>query len=113
MRANYFELVCALSFMSGRGLSEILGVAEFPSCEGKPHEAVVCTGAVEAVVPILCEFEEFFEGVEKIRGMKDTTHLTAAEINQRFSKSANVWARKMLPVNGDDRTTPCRGCVRL
>ena len=28
-RANYFELVCALSFMSGRGLPEILGVAEF------------------------------------------------------------------------------------
>ncbi|CAM9915693.1 unnamed protein product, partial [Ectocarpus fasciculatus] len=28
-RANYFELVCALSFMSGRGLPEILGAAEF------------------------------------------------------------------------------------
>lgn len=37
--------------------------------------------------------------------MKDTAHLTAAEINQRFSKSANVWARKILPVSGDERHT--------
>ena len=104
-RANYFELVCALSFMSGRGLPEILGVAEFSPCQGNPHVAVVSTGAVEAVVPILCEFEEFVKGVERIRGMKDTAHLTAAELNQRFSKSANVWARKILPVNGEDRHT--------
>ncbi|CAN0559404.1 unnamed protein product, partial [Ectocarpus sp. 12 AP-2014] len=87
-RANYFELVCALSFISGRGLPELLGAAEFSPCEGNPHVAVVSTGAVETVVPILCEFEEFFEGLERIRGIKDTAHLTAAEINQRFSKSA-------------------------
>ncbi|CAN0385782.1 unnamed protein product, partial [Ectocarpus sp. 13 AM-2016] len=77
-RTNYFELVCALSFISGRGLPEILGAAGFSPCEGNTHGAVVCTGAVEAVVPILCEFEEFFEGVKRIRGMKDTSHLTAA-----------------------------------
>ena len=37
--------------------------------------------------------------------MKDTANLTAAEVNQRFSKLANVWARKILPDDGGDRYT--------
>jgi len=31
--------------------------------------ACVCAGAVEAVVPISCEFGEFFKGLERVRGM--------------------------------------------
>ena len=49
-RANYFEVACALSFTSGRCLPDILGATEFSPCEGNPHVAVVCAGAVEAVV---------------------------------------------------------------
>lgn len=35
--------------------------------------------------------------------MKDTSRLTAAETNQRYNKSANVAARKLLLLNCSDR----------
>lgn len=35
--------------------------------------------------------------------MKDTSCLTAAETNQRYSKSVNIVARKLLPTDGGRR----------
>ena len=102
-RANYFELACALSFVSGRGVPELLGSAQFLPCEESKRVACVHS-SIAARIPILCEYGDFIEGIERLRGMKDTSRLTAAEINQRYSKSANVSARKLL-VNGGDRHT--------
>lgn len=60
---------------------------------------------LQSKIPILCEFGDFSEGLDRLRGVKDTARLTAAEINQRFSKSANVSARKLLPDDGGARYT--------
>lgn len=104
-RAHYFELACALSFASGLGLPELVGSAvQFsPSCHGT-HEVDIKLGGVEGHpkgttcrVPLLCEYENFVEGVNKLRGMKETFNLTPAEVNHRYSKSANLYARKLLP----------------
>ena len=45
-RANYFELVCALSLISGRGLPELLGSAKFSPCEESGHVGCVYAGSV-------------------------------------------------------------------
>ena len=103
-RAQYFELACALSFVSGRGLPELVrGVVQCsPSDTGSPHEALVehdgCEGSttISFRIPLLCENEHFIEGVKKLRDMKETSHLTPAEVNRRYSKSANLTARKLL-----------------
>lgn len=98
-RPNYFELACALSFVSGRGLAELAGNADFKPGTCGPYEAEVKVGTVARVL-LLCEYDHFIEGLKRLRGMKDTSCLTAAEINQRYSKSANIAARKLLPTDG-------------
>lgn len=101
-RPNYFELACALSFVSGRGLAELAGKYDFsPSTRG-PYEAEVKMGTWTRLL-LLCEYDHFIEGLKRLRGMKDTCSLTAAQINQRYSKSANIAARKLLPADGDRR----------
>lgn len=101
-RPNYFELACALSFVSGRGLAELVANADFsPSTRG-PYESEVMMGTVARVL-LLCEYNHFIEGLTRLRGMKDTSCLTAAQINQRYSKSANIAARKLLPADGHRR----------
>ena len=47
-------------------------------------------------LPILCEYEHFVTGVKRLRGVKDTSHLTLAEVYHQYSKSANLSARKLL-----------------
>ena len=71
-RAHYFELACALSFVSGRGLPELVGTAvQFsPSSHGTYESEVKlgdfegCKGATSRI-PLLCEYEHLIEGVNK------------------------------------------------
>ena len=97
-RANYFELACALSFVSGRALPELVrSVVQFsPSSHGN-HEVHIKVGGGTYRIPLICEYEHFIGGVNRLRGMKDTSRLTPAEVNHRFSKSVNLYARKLLP----------------
>ncbi|CAB1102471.1 unnamed protein product [Ectocarpus sp. CCAP 1310/34] len=98
-RPKCFELACALSFVSGRGLAELAGNTNFSPGTCGPCESEVKMGALTRVL-LLCEYDHFIEGLKRLRGMKDTSCLTAAEINQRYSKSANIAARKLLPTDG-------------
>ena len=82
-RAHSFELACALSFVSGRVLPELVGaVVQFsPSIHG-PYGSQVKHGDLEGYqgtvsrIPLLCEYDHFIEGVHRLRGMKDASHLT-------------------------------------
>lgn len=101
-RANYFEPAYALSFVSGRGLSELVGTSvQFsPSGTDSPHEAGIelsegPIGHSSFRIPLLCDFNHFIEGFDRLRATKSASHLTPAEINQRYSKSANRYARKL------------------
>ncbi|CAM9687992.1 unnamed protein product, partial [Laminaria digitata] len=97
-RAHYFELACALSFVSGRGLPELVrsAVQLSPSSHGT-HEVGIKVGGATCRIPLLCEYEHFIGGVNRLRGMKETARLTPAEVNHTYSKSANLYARKLLP----------------
>lgn len=77
----------------------------FSPCGGSSYAAWIHTGSVTAITPILWESGAFDEGVEGLRGVKDKSDLTAAEKHQRFSKSAIVSAKNLLPENGVDRHT--------
>ncbi|CAM9141554.1 unnamed protein product, partial [Laminaria digitata] len=108
-RAHYFELACVLSFVSGRGLLELVGTAvQYLPSSHVTYEPEVRFGELMEHtvirVPLLCEYEHFINGVKRLRGMKDASHLTPAEVNHRYSKSANLSARKLL-LNG------VAGCV--
>ncbi|CAN0562289.1 unnamed protein product [Laminaria digitata] len=46
-------------------------------------------------VPLLCEYEHFINGIKRLRGMKNASHLTPAEVNHRYSKSANFIGTKV------------------
>lgn len=96
-RANYFELACALSFVSGRGLPELIGAVQFSPSHHGTHEVDVQVGGRTCRIPLLCEYEHFMGGINRLRGMKDTSRLTPAEVNHRFSKSVNLYARELLP----------------
>lgn len=88
-RAHYFKLACALWFVSGRGLPELLGTAvqHLPSSHGT-HESEIIIGDVEGHqgstcrIPLLCEYEHFIGDVSRLRGMKDTSRLTPAEVKK-------------------------------
>ncbi|CAN0244763.1 unnamed protein product, partial [Pylaiella littoralis] len=82
--------------------AELAGNADFSPGARGPCETEVKTGALTRVL-LLCEYDHFIEGLKRLRSMKDISCLTAAEINQRCSKSANIAARKLLPADGDHR----------
>lgn len=44
-RANYFELACALCFVSGRDLAELVGTANLSPSGRSPNESEVKIGA--------------------------------------------------------------------
>ena len=61
-QAHYFELACELSFVSGRGLPELIGtVAQYlPSSHGSYKSDAMLGELVEHNVtraPLLCEYE--------------------------------------------------------
>ena len=90
-RAHYFELTCALPELV-RTAAQYL-----PSSHGTYESEVRLGELVEhnvIRVPLLCEYEHFVNGVKRVRGMKDASHLTPAEVNHRYSTSAHLSARK-------------------
>lgn len=46
--------------------------------------------------PLLCEYGHFIGGPHRLRDLKDTSCCTAAEVNQRHSKSANLDTRRFV-----------------
>ena len=100
-QAHYFELACELSFVRKRGSPELVRtvVQYLPSCHGT-HESDSMLGAlVEHNItraPLLCEYEDIFYGAKRLRGMKDASYLTPAEVNYRGRKSAELLARKLF-----------------
>ncbi|KAG5182760.1 hypothetical protein JKP88DRAFT_245376 [Tribonema minus] len=108
-RAKPFELVCALAFMSGRSLAEILRTAEFAAgkCEHYPElqfRQVVDAASgsngsqpLYTVIPVLCKPLAFLRGLHRLRAMKAVTSMAPTkDIYKGHCKTANTAAKALL-----------------
>jgi hypothetical protein len=100
-RCKYFELVCALAFMSGRSLADIVSVGDF--AKGKPHEHFANSLSFKGpesrshhTLPILCDTATFIQALTKLRRMRPLVHTERRLINNSHSKSANTAVKSML-----------------
>jgi hypothetical protein len=100
-RCKYFELVCALAFMSGRSLADIVSVGDFTS--GKPHKHFANSLSFKSpesnshhTLPILCDTATFLQALERLRKMRPLAHTERRLINNSHSKSANTAVKSLL-----------------
>lgn len=97
-RANYFESSCALSFVSGRGLRELVGTDDFLPATHGPYQSQVEHDAskeskrvLNLLLPLQCDYEHFMEGVNILRtrnsflsGVKCTHTLICDELKRWY-----------------------------
>ena len=90
-----FELACALAFMSGRSLAELLGTGAFTLCNSHgTYRHCILLQSTE--IPLLCDPNTFLAGLQRLRHMRPAASaMTDRQINRSHSKSANA-AVKML-----------------
>ena len=105
-RAKPFELACALAFMSGRSLAEVMATGQFsrslPVC-GLPSSCPNVIFSLKTAdpnshytVPLLCEASSFLTGVHRLRRMTGVEANSCKEINKSHCKTANTAAKSVL-----------------
>ena len=75
-RPKVFELVCALAFMCGRSLAEVMATGQFSSAERERERApypwilfqATSTSRTD-VIPLLCDSHSFLKGLQRLRSM--------------------------------------------
>jgi hypothetical protein len=105
-RPKVFELVCALAFMCGRSLAELMATGQFSSAEREreraPYPWILFQASPTSrtdVIPLLCESHSFLKGLQRLRSMKQVASAASCkDINSRFCKSANTAAKAVLGV---------------
>jgi hypothetical protein len=100
-RCKYFELVCALAFMSGRSLADIVIVGEF--AKGKSHKHFANSLNFKSpesnshhTLPILCDTATFLQALHRLRQMRPLAHTERRLVNNSHSKSANTAVKNLL-----------------
>jgi hypothetical protein len=100
-RCKYFELVCALAFMSGRSLADIVSVGDF--IKGKPHKHFMYSLSFKSsessshhTLPILCDTATFLQALSRLRNMRPLAHTERRLVNNSHSKSANTAVKSLL-----------------
>jgi hypothetical protein len=100
-RCKYIELVCALAFMSGRSLADIVSVGEF--AKGKPHQHFAHSMSFKSpessshhTLPVLCDTVTFLQALKRLRQMRPLAHTERRLINNSHSKSANTAVKSLL-----------------
>ncbi|KAG5182513.1 hypothetical protein JKP88DRAFT_255914 [Tribonema minus] len=105
-RPKVFELVCALAFMSGRSLAELMATSQFSAAEREreraPYPWVLFQASPSSkteVILLLCGSHSFLNGLKRLRSMKQVASAASCKyINSRFCKSANTAAKTVLGV---------------
>ena len=106
-RAKPFELLCALAYMSGRSMAELLCTGEFKQEETELTSCSNCllfrtTGAQPAggvldKVNLLCNAAAFLAGLQRLRACTQIPSETAVKsINRSHCKTANTAAKALL-----------------
>jgi hypothetical protein len=103
-RCKYFELVCALAFMSGRSLADIVSVGDFT--KGRPHKQFANSLTFKSpesnsyhTLPILCDAATFLQALTRLRRVRPLAHTERRLINNSHSKSANTAVKSLLGPN--------------
>jgi Telomere resolvase len=108
-RAKPFELACALAFVSGRSLAELMALGHFSSSEGNSRSKTrsPCPQVLFALqhnrdskqcysIPLLCDNSTFLAGIERLRQMKVVQGKQCKDINKSHCKTANTAAKNLL-----------------
>lgn len=103
-RPKAFELACALAFMCGRSLAELMATGLFSAAKGDhaPHPCVLfqtSSSSSAEVIRLLCASHRFLAGLQRLRDLKQVASAASHKsINSRFCKSANTAAKAVLGV---------------
>ncbi|KAG5181850.1 hypothetical protein JKP88DRAFT_278587 [Tribonema minus] len=105
-RPKVFELVCALAFMCGCSLAELMATGQFSTAEREreraPYPWVLFQASPSSktdVILLLCGSHRFLIGLKRLRSMKQVASAASCKnINSRFCKSANSAAKTVLGV---------------
>jgi hypothetical protein len=107
-RAKPFELVCALAFVSGRSLAELMALGHFSISIGdnSSNTGSACPEVLFALhnsgpanccsIPLLCDNSTFLAAVDRLRQMKVVQGKECKDINKSHCKTANTAAKTML-----------------
>jgi hypothetical protein len=98
-RAHYFEVVCALAFMSGRSLGEILVSGKFQKITADAYSARYTYphsyGGDTVTIPLLCDYHTFTAALNSLRQRKDFSNVSERALSQAHTKSANLAMRRL------------------
>jgi hypothetical protein len=98
-RAHYFEIACALAFMSGRSLGEILVSGKFQKVTDDASSARYTYphsyGGYTVTIPLLCEYHTFNSSLNSLRQRKDFSNVSERALSQAHTKSANLAMRRL------------------
>jgi Telomere resolvase len=107
-RAKPFELVCALAFVSGRSLAELMALGHFSSStdahsnnRASSHPEVLFAlhrSQTEncCAIPLLCNTGTFLAGIGRLRQVKVVQDKECKDINKSHCKTANTAAKTLL-----------------
>jgi hypothetical protein len=107
-RAKPFELACALAFVSGRSLAELMALGYFSSSTGDSSidPASPCPEVLFTLqhsnssscysVPLLCDKSTFLAGIDRLRQLKVVQSKECKDINKSHCKTANTAAKNLL-----------------
>jgi hypothetical protein len=108
-RAKPFELACALAFVSGRSLAELMAVGHFSIGDNSIDPASLCPGVLFrshkanssscCAIPLLCDSSTFLAGIDRLRRMKVVQGKECKDINKSHCKTANTAAKTLLGCN--------------
>jgi Telomere resolvase len=107
-RAKPFELACALAFVSGRSLAELMSLGHFSISIGDSSidPASPCPGVLFRShksnslscysMPLLCDSSTLLAGLDRMRQMKVVQGKECKDINKSHCKTANTAAKNLL-----------------
>ena len=104
-RAKPFELVCALAFVSGRSLAELMVLGQFSkSVDAQAaswcHTVLFRVGTTDTTenhaITLLCDAGSFLAGVTRLRRMKAADGKQCKQVNKSHCKTANTAAKALL-----------------
>lgn len=106
LRANPFDLACALSCVTGRRMIEIFNSASLAPVEGCERACVFEGQAKKRVstsyrIPLLADFRVVSDALARLRVSKNTQEMSNSEVNLKYSSSCNAAARRLF---GESRT---------
>jgi hypothetical protein len=103
-----FELACALAFVSGRSLAELMSLGNFSGGAGdnsidlaSSHPGVLFALQHSKLsscysIPLLCDTSTFLAGIHRLRQLKVVPSKECKDINKSHCKTANTAAKTLL-----------------